>query len=48
MPAGLWMLAGFAGLWAPAAVGVGLAAAGWLLPAAVLAGRAGQARRRFG
>jgi hypothetical protein len=51
MPAGLWALAGFAGLWAPvaapAALGAGLAAAGWLIPGAVLAGRAGQARAAF-
>jgi hypothetical protein len=50
-PAGLWTLAGFAGLWAPvaapAAVGIGLAVAGWLIPGAVLAGRAGQARAAF-
>jgi pilus assembly protein TadC len=48
IPGGLWALAGLAGLWAPitipAAVGLGLAVAGWLTPAAVLARRAAAAR----
>ena len=48
VPAGLWTLAGLTGLWAsvtiPAAVGIGLAVAGWLTPTAVLARRAAAAR----
>jgi Flp pilus assembly protein TadB len=47
-PTLLWTLAGLAGLLpataVPAALGVGLAAAGWLLPTVILGRRAGRAR----